>query len=214
MPEMPRFIEAADNTRPFQSHRYDVFAPKLNRNLTLFGLTSVDVWITLEADPEVILYCERPLLLPDTKPKRVIDFWVKRQTSEEFLFVLRPSELSAGLRSPDSIPAFRRWAKANQLSIKYLDPADISNQKVLLANWGRILRDLGAFGRHLPAELADRVITSLKRGVSLQVLEQRLPEVDPILVRVAAFALLHRGRAICKSLNREILGPTTEIELT
>jgi hypothetical protein len=214
MPNTPRFIEAADNTRPHLSHRYDVLAPKLKRNLTLFGLTSVEVWTMLEADPDVDCYCERPLVLPDTKPKRVIDFWVRRRTSEEFLFILRPSEVSAGLQDPDSIPAFRSWAKANKINVIFLDPVDLSNQKVLLANWGQILRDVGAFGGLLPPGLADRVISVLKGGLSLQVLEQRLPEVDPVLVRVAAFAQLHKGRAICKSLNREILGPTTEIELT
>ena len=210
----PRFIEAADNSRPHQSHRYDVFAPKLKRNLTLFGLTSVEVWTMLEADPDVERYCERPLVLHDTKPKRVIDFWIKRRAFEEFLFVLRPSELNAYLQAPDSIPAFRSWAKAKKINVKFLDPADLSNQKVLLANWGQILRDVGAFGNNLPLGLVDRVLLTLKGGVSLQVLEQRLPEVDPVLVRVAAFSQLHKGQAICKSLSRVPLGPTAEIEST
>lgn len=106
MPHVPRFSKAADNTRPHDSHRYDVFAPKLNRTLTLFGRVPLDAWTILESDPDVECYCERPLVIPDTKPKRVVDFWVQRKEGDEFLFLLRLAELAAGLDDPSSILLF------------------------------------------------------------------------------------------------------------
>lgn len=71
------FKKAADHTRPYGSHRYDVFAPKLRRFVTLFGSDALDAWIVLESDPSVISYCERPLVAPGATPKRIVDFWEK-----------------------------------------------------------------------------------------------------------------------------------------
>ena len=36
MNAMARFLKAADNTRPYKSHRYDPFGLKIDRNVTLF----------------------------------------------------------------------------------------------------------------------------------------------------------------------------------
>lgn len=212
MPLVPRFSKAADNSRPYKSHRYDVFAPKLNRPLTLFGRVSLDAWIVLESDPDVECYCERPLVIPDTKPKRVVDFWVKRRESDEFLFLLRPVELAAGLDDVSTIPAFRTWAKSNKVDIKFIDPAGFGQQKILLTNWGWIIRDLSAFGRLLPPDLCDNVLKIIQSPASLEYLERDFFDVDPVLVRIAAFSLMHRGRAVCRTLDSSPLGPFAVIE--
>lgn len=212
MPHVPRFSKAADNTRPYNSHRYDVFAPKLNRTLTLFGRTSLDAWTVLESDPDVECYCERPLVIPDTKPKRVIDFWVKRRKHDEFLFLLRPSELPDGLDDALRIPAFQTWAKSNNVDLKFVDPADLGEQKFLLTNWGWIIRDLSAFGRFLPPSLSGDVEKAVQSPISLEYLERHFFDVDPVLVRVAVFSLLHRGHAVCRALNSTFLDPSTVIE--
>lgn len=68
-----RFLKAAANSRPFKSHRYDVFGLKIERSLTLFGRAPLNAWILLEADATVISYCERPLIVPDTKPERLVE---------------------------------------------------------------------------------------------------------------------------------------------
>ena len=78
-----RFLKAADNSRPFKGHRYDVFGLKVDRSITLFGRNSLNTWVLLEADSNVVSYCERPLVIPDVKPKRVVDFWVNFLDREE-----------------------------------------------------------------------------------------------------------------------------------
>jgi hypothetical protein len=88
-----RYTKAADNSRPHKTHRYDVFGPKLGRNLTIFGSIPLNNWIRVEADPAINTYCERPVVIPDTKSKRMIDFWVKYHDHEELWILQRQSDL-------------------------------------------------------------------------------------------------------------------------
>ncbi len=49
-----RFVTAVDNTRPYKSHRYDLYGPKIQRMLTLFNRAQVNTWLLLESDPLVL----------------------------------------------------------------------------------------------------------------------------------------------------------------
>jgi hypothetical protein len=212
MPPEPRFLKAADNTRPHNSHRYDVFAPKLNRPLTLFGKTALDAWTFLESDPDVQSYCERPLVIPDTKPKRIVDFWVEKKASTEFLFLLSPAEIAKGFGDSSSIPAFNAWSKNNRTTIKFINPVDFSRQKFWLINWGWIIRDLSAFGKYIPINLLDDMLELIRIEMSFENLELHFVDIDPVLVRIAAYHLLHNGRAICPSIRLGYVGPSSMIK--
>ncbi len=59
-----RYCHAADSTRPYGSHRYEVWSPKIARRLTLFGARSLQCWIRIEADSEIKRFCERPVIIP------------------------------------------------------------------------------------------------------------------------------------------------------
>jgi len=207
-----RFASPADNSRPHGSHRYDVFGPKIQRQLALFGRDALDAWTLLEADSDVIAYCERPLSLPDLKRKRVVDFWVCRKEREEFVFLLRPSELSSGLDHPSSIPAFKAWAASFNITPTFVNPEDLGSQKMLLANWESFLCDLAAFGKYIPETLSNRVAKALPSSKTLTELEQHFPEEDPVLLRVAVLSLLHQGRAVCSTLGSEMFSSGTVIE--
>ncbi|KVD78832.1 hypothetical protein WI89_30630 [Burkholderia ubonensis] len=78
-----RFVHAVDSTRPYYAHRYDLFGLKIGRRLTLFGQDALDLWIRLELDPHVLAYCDRPMCIPDTKPSRLVDFWVRTFDGEK-----------------------------------------------------------------------------------------------------------------------------------
>jgi hypothetical protein len=209
----PLFSKAIDDSRPYGSDRFDVFAPKLKRSLTLYGQMAINAWIILESDASVVSYCERPIVIPDTKPKRVVDFWVRRKNKDEFLFLLRPSEIEKGLNDASSIPAFKAWCKNKKIEIKFKDPLEFESQKILLTNWGWIIRDLSSFGDHLPAGLCEEIFDVSKSKTSIEKLEHRFIDIDPVLVRIAIYSLLHRGRLFCRALNRELLNPSSEIEL-
>jgi hypothetical protein len=55
---LARSRKAATSVRPYGSHRYDVFGPKIGRRLTLFGWQALQQWLRLEADPFVVTVFE------------------------------------------------------------------------------------------------------------------------------------------------------------
>lgn len=65
------FSTPLDVKRPYGSFRFDVFSLKADRRMTLYGKAALCQFIELESDFEVTALCERPLLIPDIKPKRL-----------------------------------------------------------------------------------------------------------------------------------------------
>ncbi|MCE3602815.1 hypothetical protein LXA47_04270 [Massilia sp. P8910] len=210
MPAYP-YEKAADHTRPHGSHRYDVFGPKLGRSVALFGREALNAWTMIEADSSIISYCERPLILPRVLPKRVVDFWVRRKSGQEFWLLLRPSELDDN-GAPTLSPGFHTWSTSGQHTIKLITPESLATSRQLLENWGWIIRDLSAFAKFVDKVFLDEVKIAVTDPVDLGRLECKFVERDPTLVRVAVFLLLHQGRALCHSLSAARIGPSTVIE--
>ena len=210
MPANP-FEKAADDTRPHGSHRYEVFAPKLGRAVTLFGRTALNAWTAIETDPAILSYCERPLVVPKVTPKRVADFWVKTKGGGQFWILLRPSEIDEDM-APELSPEFHSWAASGPHAVKFIKPDSLTVNKTLLDNWGWIIRDLSAFGRFVDKKFLDAVRKVIASPIDLMQLESEFLERDPILVRVAAFSLIHRGHARCPTIGDARIGPATVIE--
>ncbi len=112
------------------------------------------------------------------------------------------------------MPAFANWAHANKFDIRHLPPPDETVSKVYLENWGLIVRDLSANRRYLNPALLKSVREILKQERPIGALCSLLPEEDPVLVRVAAYALLHTGSASCADIAIKELGPSSLVELT
>lgn len=206
-----RFVKAADNTRPYKSHRYDPFGPKINRMLTLFSRAQVDTWLLLESDPFVLSYCERPIVVPDTKPKLVVDFWASYAERDELWLISHDPDPTSHIEA--RLPAFAQWAGANNYKIRQLPPPDQAQGKVYLENWGTIVRDLSANRRYIKPTLLKSVREVLEQPLPIAALCSLLPQEDPVLVRVAAYSLLHSGAATCTDIASNLLGPASRLEL-
>jgi len=207
-----RFLTAADNTRPYKCHRYDVFGPKVARSLTLFGQNPLHAWIALEADPAVVSYCERPLLIPDIKPKRVVDFWVRFRDREELWMLLRSGTQDGPADPAEVVPAFATWASSQRMPLRFIEPANPIGRRIYLDNWGRVIRDLSANRKYVPAAMIERVRTTFTEPRPLSTLLGLFPEDDPVLLRTAAYALLHAGCLRCADIDQVPLGPATLVE--
>ena len=207
-----RFSTAADNTRPFKSHRFDVFGLKLARNVTLFGQAALNTWIALEADPEVVSYCERPLVIPDVKPKRVVDFWVGFNDREELWLLQRFGTQDDPTNPMDVIPAFATWASSQRMPVRFIEPADAVAQRTYLDNWGRIIRDLSANRKYVSGAMVNRVRSCFADPRPLSALPGLFPDDDPVLLRTAAYSLIHNGNLRCSDIDQVPLGPATLLE--
>lgn len=206
-----RFLKAADNTRPYKSHRYDVFGLKTERGLTLFGRAALEAWVALEAEPSVVSYCERPLIIPDSRPKRVVDFWVHFGDREE-LWLLEREHGRSGDDDPQQImPELTSWGLANGMAVRFVPPVR-DDKSVYLDNWGRIIRELSANRRFVSRALLGRVQECITAVLSLGELVGHFPAEDPVLVRTAAFALLHSGQARCTNVDVQPIGINSMLE--
>ncbi|QYF93041.1 hypothetical protein KY495_20440 [Massilia sp. PAMC28688] len=203
----PRFTEPTYNRRPYGCHRYDVFSPKLQRRVTLFGKQSLGLWTTLEASSQVLSYCERPQLVPDAKPIRAFDFWVKRKDGEEFLLLLRPGEKA----NATGVALLADSVVLGAL-VRCVDPDDLAEHAIALNNWGVIIRDLGAFERFIPLQLSQAIKSNLGAGKSIMQLQKEHGDSDSSLVKLAIYSLLHKGLARSPQLGTEVLGPAHLIE--
>lgn len=209
----PRFKESAFNRRPFGSHRFDVYSPKLSRQLVLFGLSTVDLWTTLEADPAVITFCERPIMLPDTRPQRAVDFWAKSQHAEEFLVLRRSPAAGTDTTPVPSADTEGEQHAIDGIPVRYVASSHFDQSRTKLTNWGWIIRDLAAFSRFVPESLCREVAASIGCGKSIAQLQAELHEFDSSTVKLAIYVLLHRGQAVCEQLATQALGPAHIVEL-
>ena len=105
--------------------------------LTLFGRIQIDTWLLLESDPLVLSYCERPMVVQDSKPKLLVDFWVGYAERDELWLVNRNAE--SGIDIEKSLPSFAQWSHANNYTVRLIAPHHQSMSKVYLENWGVIV---------------------------------------------------------------------------
>jgi hypothetical protein len=201
MAYVPRFKEPAFNRRPFGCHRYDVYSPKLHRQITLFGRQALDLWVTLEASSPVLSYCERPLVIPSSRPARAFDFWVKRVEGEEFLVLMRNRDQKTSHHDePTSDIQALSGTLLEGIPIRCIDSCEMNDHRVALANWGSIIRDLAAFERFIPEPLCSELKEKLDSRKSIAQLQSEFSDFDASTVRLAIFLLLHRGEAVCSEL--------------
>lgn len=211
--QSPRFTfsSAADNSRPFGSHRYDVYGLKIRRRLFLYGELPLNGFIAIESDPEISSYCERPVVITELKPRRVVDFWVQRSLGGELWLLLRPSELKWLDRKYPPTEAFNAWAEDQGLIIKLVTPESLGAGSILLGNWGEILRHLSANTRHTDPNLVSRVLELCQDEMSIKAVQERLPEEDPVIVRTAIYTLLHQGMLIGNDMIERRLSLQTSV---
>jgi hypothetical protein len=207
-----RFFRAIDDVRPYGTHRYDVYGPKVDRRLTLFGHRTLNAWLQLEFNPDVVAYCERPLRVPDIRPPRMVDFWVHgRDDGERFLIVLRGSELQSFAAQRWQFEAFEAWARKTGILVCLIGAEEGAPVGVLQRNQATILHHVAADHTFVTEEMKQRVLAACGEGAMVGELESRVAPVDGTLVRPAAFMLVLDGRLRCPTLAREPLSRQTQL---
>ena len=198
----PRFKAPIDNARPRGKGRFELWAPKLDRRLTLFDPLQVQLWTLLESDPRVSQYCERPAYWHHDAGKRLVDFWVQAGRRES-CWVLsaetngpQPARRRAGILSP-GVP----------VAVRLIDAELLRAQSQWIENWLRILPYLAANARHVDPQLLADAERAATKSTTLGAVERKLHPRDIVLIRTAVFMLLHRGRIKAEGLRRRPLGP-------
>ncbi|HDR8949374.1 TPA: hypothetical protein QDA71_006466 [Burkholderia vietnamiensis] len=208
----PRFRRAATDARPYGAHRFDVFGPKVGRRLTLFGRRVFQLWLRLESNPQVVTYCERPLLVPEARGTRAADFWVCTDQGEQLHLVLRSSEATLVEQGISLYPALDAWSQAHSMTVRTILPDELDDPEPLCQNRLTMLNYLAANTVPARDEICRAILIACIRGLTLAKLEQRFASIDPVLVRTAAFALLLKGGLDCPTIASRPLGPDSCLE--
>lgn len=83
----------------YGNNYWEVYSPKLKRNIRLFSDLEYDNWLHIETNPNIVSFCEQPLkvkILHDGKMRETIfDMWILYNNKvEEFQEVKYISELN------------------------------------------------------------------------------------------------------------------------
>lgn len=205
------FVKPLEIQRPYKSFRFDAYSLKAGRRMTLYGKAALCQWLELEANSEVTAICERPLLIPDSKPKRVIDFWALEGGVSTFYLLLRNGEIGGSFPLKLAYTDFCSWVAAERGRIKEIAIDVFESRRVRLDNLLVMVEHLVSHKGQVTPELIDRFAAELPRDFSLGQAELLLSDMDPMLARAAIFHLLARGSLHCPTLNEAPLTPRTRL---
>jgi hypothetical protein len=212
----PPYSEPASNSRPFGTHRFDVYSAKAGRRLTLFGRERLALWLELETDAAITQLCERPLVVPDERRRRIVDFWATGTGLDRLIFIVADDDPDAVVRRRERIAAFLEWAADAHCVVEERVIAPLSAQRQQwIDNWIHMLQFIDSYRTELARGLVKDVgelfaeRTSLGRLVSQIEAERGTPGE---VARAAVFSLVQHGHARILGLDNCRLSDQHEVE--
>ena len=184
--------------------RLEVFSPKLGRRLSLTSYPAWQLWIALEANPAVSMFCERPATI-EGNPQRTIDFWVRfmRQGVDEF-WLLDDSDdtadeaeaTEAGVGSaPRSFPEHVRGT-----ALRLIPRRNLLAWSTPIANWAQLVPYLVTWRRFNDPLLAQSIVVYLGESRTLDDVLARFNEHDGAMTETALYSLVANGRVVSTDL--------------
>lgn len=205
------YTASASDQQPYGSYRIDVYSQKAGRRMTLYGKPALCQFIDLEANVEVSTVCERPLLIPNSKPRQMVDFWAICGGVATFYILKRPSDVEVTGTETSAFSQFCRWAEDNKAHVKIVNIADFETNRIRYDNWSSILQHLIAHRGQVTDHLVNRCEKAILQTATLQDIENDIADLDAMLVRAAVFTLLARGHLKCDSIDKIQLNYFTKV---
>jgi hypothetical protein len=207
----------------YGNNRWEVYSPKLKRNVTLYSNLEYDHWVLIEANPHIQTFCEQPLKirikLPLGDVTTIFDMWVRwKGGREEFREIKYKSDLNktlANSRCIRQVEAQMRWCELQNKNYKVITDETIRANPTYLSNWKLILQHL-AYVQDIDLKpyLHQIVLKlSLKGESTIVEIEKALPDIEPSLVRSSIFTLLHLGELSADALKDKCLDRKTCVRL-
>jgi hypothetical protein len=190
--------------------RREVFSPKLGRRASLGSDDAWSCWLTLEANPLVLRFCERPARVAGSH-SAMIDFWVqlKGERHGEFWWIQRDGaqahESSAGRpASSRALPL-----QLHERRVRQITAEAIASWAVPLGNWAQIVPYLVSFRGCRDPLLEQSIAVLLSRAVSLDGVIGHFAHHAASQVQAALFQLVADGRVLCPDLATSPLSGAT-----
>ena len=185
MEDFYKDIKPVEIARPKGARQIEAFSPKLGRRLRFYNWSTFRLWLLLEADPGVRMFCERPGYLQTSTSTLLAAFWARYDDRREIL-LLAPSGDAVEVRCsgaetflPPTVP------------VRVVDSTELAAARVWTDNWERMLHLITANKKLLSSTLCDGIVRFVSSTTQLCTIERAFSTGDPILVRAAVFSLLH-----------------------
>jgi hypothetical protein len=198
---------------PYSRHptgrRIEVFSPKISRRVCLNGYDALRVWVTLEANPLVTRFCERPAYLDplENKPSSpCIDFWVQlRGQTDGELWLIEGSPVYDRLSHDGEVPS-----NLHGLPVRIVYQSYLAGWDIPLRNWSKILPVLVSHRAYHDELLQQMLVVALLQPMTFHEILEAFSDRDATTVQAALFALLIQGRAVSEDLTQFDLGGRTK----
>lgn len=175
---------------------WEMYSPKVKRNVKLFGDVGRDHWLLLEADPNVIWFCDSPVCFPGSSGEpgqNVLDMWVLfADGSEEYRTVRRTTAVSGFAKELARRDA---WCERNGFVHRVVTERDLQPYRTLIDNCGTYIgfipKEINA--RHVKVQRSVAEIVASTGPLPLADLLGRFVGVSEQLILSAVFTLIHSG---------------------
>jgi len=161
---------------------HHAWAPKLGRMIVLNSSGQLRLWAMLEAHPGVTRYCERPAWPGDVPRRHMPDFWALRDGVPVWLVLERDAQ-----RSDEPAPV------ADGPALQTVTAHDLDRHDSWIRNWLSLLPYLGSIALLGGAGPGEPVVEFFRQEASFDDAERHFAHHDPMLVRAAVVAGLHKG---------------------
>jgi hypothetical protein len=198
----------------YGNNRWEVYSPKLQRNVTLYSNLEYDHWVLIESNPEIVFFCEQPLKIRIKLPIGVVttifDMWIQWKSGlEEFREVKFENDLEDSRRNSRisrQIQAQRKWCELNNKKYSIITEKSIRSNLIYLSNLKLILRHLDRESNQKKDLISERIIRMLseQRTLAIGKIEKSFSDVESLTVRSAVFELLHKNRLTSDLENKPL----------
>jgi hypothetical protein len=180
---------------PRTANRFFIFSEKAQRRITLFGIPALYVWLKLELDHCVTQLCERPIVIPSSRPVRMVDFWVAGSEGESYLIIDRSRrEEGPACAAVQLYPALVQWAESRSARVDLVSPGEIRDaERTAAANWIFILQHCAAFRDLATSSLCEEIRRRVDAPKAIRDVVVELSAYDSSAVLAALFLEVRRG---------------------
>lgn len=188
----------------YGNNRWEVYSPKLKRNLTLYSNLEYDHWVLIESDPKVLFFCEQPLKIKIKLPIGVVttifDMWIQWESGlEEFREIKFDKELDHSphnSRVNRQIQAQKKWCELNNKHYSVITEKSIRSNSIYLSNLKLILRHLDRENNKHKESVSERIISMLSQegASSVGEIENSFSDVESSTVKSIVFELIYKGK--------------------
>lgn len=200
----------------YGNNYWEVYSPKIRRNVRLFSDLEYENWILIETNPKIVSFCEQPLEIKyciDGKSKKsILDMWILYDDNrQEFQEVKYESELNdINSRSSQQVIFQKEWCERNGYDYVVKTDTEIRKNKVYLDTLKQIIGQVKN-STSLNNKDIEYVFETIKYNtISLKVLSKITGFTYSYIVNIISI-LVYNG--MCEILNKDI-GICLETEVT